>query len=237
MFSSGASAGAIVQGQQAYTTAGTYTWVVPAGVTSVSVVTVGAGSRGCMSGLPRGGGGGGALAYANNIAVTPGESISVRVAAGNTSGGTAESSRFRRGCTNLVAAGSGTYGGGGGAGGTVITGTGYSGGNGGNGSAAGYGTGGGGGTDILGILGQGSNGAGGTSNSSTGGAGGGGGSSGANGQAGQGNACRSINSTGGAYGGGGGGGCGNFYSGGCGAVRIIWPGTTRSFPSTNTGNL
>jgi hypothetical protein len=26
-------------------------------------------------------------------------------------------------------------------------------------------------------------------------------------------------------------------SGGIGAVRVIWPGTTRSFPSTNTGNL
>jgi hypothetical protein len=25
--------------------------------------------------------------------------------------------------------------------------------------------------------------------------------------------------------------------GGQGAVRIIWPGTSRSFPSTNTGNL
>ena len=25
--------------------------------------------------------------------------------------------------------------------------------------------------------------------------------------------------------------------GASGAVRIIWPGTTRSFPSTNTGNL
>jgi hypothetical protein len=25
--------------------------------------------------------------------------------------------------------------------------------------------------------------------------------------------------------------------GGAGAVRIIWPGTTRSFPSTCTGNL
>jgi hypothetical protein len=24
---------------------------------------------------------------------------------------------------------------------------------------------------------------------------------------------------------------------GRGAVRIIWPGTSRSFPSTNTGNL
>jgi hypothetical protein len=26
-------------------------------------------------------------------------------------------------------------------------------------------------------------------------------------------------------------------NGGGGAVRIIYPGTTRSFPSTNTGNL
>jgi hypothetical protein len=26
-------------------------------------------------------------------------------------------------------------------------------------------------------------------------------------------------------------------TGGVGAVRIIWPGTSRSFPSTNTGNL
>jgi hypothetical protein len=25
--------------------------------------------------------------------------------------------------------------------------------------------------------------------------------------------------------------------GGAGAVRIIWPGTTRYFPSTNTGDL
>ena len=30
-------------GQQAYTTAGTYSWVCPAGVTSVSVVAVGGG--------------------------------------------------------------------------------------------------------------------------------------------------------------------------------------------------
>jgi hypothetical protein len=26
-------------------------------------------------------------------------------------------------------------------------------------------------------------------------------------------------------------------AGGSGAVRIMWPGTTRSYPSTNTGNL
>jgi hypothetical protein len=46
---------------------------------------------------------------------------------------------------------------------------------------------------------------------------------------------------GGLYGGGGGGAYnsngGNGGQGGVGADRIIWPGSTRSFPSTNTGNL
>jgi len=275
-----------VVGQTAYTNTGTYTFVVPTGVTSVSVVAVGAGSRGCMGGLPRGGGGGGALAYANNISVTPGESICIRVAAGNTTGGTGESSRFRRGCTNLVAAGSGVYGGGGGAGGTVITGTGFSGGNGGSGCTAGYGTGGGGGAGGyagaggagaafalggngvagtggagggggsggasgsggcqagggggggIGLLGQGCSGAGGASiPGSTGGRAGAGGSGGFGGLSGQRACCTSRNSEGGIPGGGGGGGCVNTYTGGKGAVRIIYPGNTRSFPSTNTGNL
>jgi hypothetical protein len=43
-------------------------------------------------------------------------------------------------------------------------------------------------------------------------------------------------SSGGLYGGGGGGNSTGAMGAG-GAVRIIWPGTTRSFPSTNTGNL
>jgi hypothetical protein len=43
---------------------------------------------------------------------------------------------------------------------------------------------------------------------------------------------------GGAYGGAHGKQSGSALQGGAvGAVRIIWPGTTRSFPSTNTGNL
>jgi hypothetical protein len=50
---------------------------------------------------------------------------------------------------------------------------------------------------------------------------------------------------GGAYGGGGGGAStrsctGITYpsaSGAGGAARILWPGTTRSYPSTNTGDL
>ena len=36
----------IVKGSQSYTTAGTYSWVAPAGVTKVSVVAVGGGSFG-----------------------------------------------------------------------------------------------------------------------------------------------------------------------------------------------
>ena len=55
-------------GQQAYTTAGTYSWVAPSGVTSISVVAVGGGGRA---------GGGGGLGYKNNITVTPGNSYSV----------------------------------------------------------------------------------------------------------------------------------------------------------------
>ena len=75
-----AGAAAVVQGQQEYTTAGTYTWVAPADVTSVSVVAVGGGGGGRGYFNPPfdyyngGGGGGGALAYANKIAVTPGTS-------------------------------------------------------------------------------------------------------------------------------------------------------------------
>jgi hypothetical protein len=90
-------------------------------------------------------------------------------------------------------------------------------------------------------LGQGSNGSGGSSGSP--GSGGGAGSGGAAGTAGSG----STGGNGGAYGGGG-AWFGATWSGCCvidgtngtpavGAVRIIWPGTTRSFPSTNTGNL
>jgi hypothetical protein len=44
---------------------------------------------------------------------------------------------------------------------------------------------------------------------------------------------------GGAYGGGAASGRNNLAggNGGGGAVRVLYPGTTRSYPSTNTGNL
>ena len=80
-----------------YTTPGTYSWIAPAGVTSVAALAVGGGGRGycgindsgcyCVCGTPTyftvtrsgGGGGGGALAYRNAVSVTPGCSYAVVV--------------------------------------------------------------------------------------------------------------------------------------------------------------
>lgn len=250
-----------VIGQTAYTTAGTYSWVCPTGVTSVCVVAVGGGGNGASSGSS---GSGGGLGWKNNISVTPGQSYTVVV------GGSSGDSYFIN--TSTVKGG-----GGGGNGGAAGTYTGDGGGNGGAGAAgsggaggytgaggagvsgyngtAGNGSGGGGGGGEfyrhiqngwyeagaggggVGLLGQGSDGAGATSSS----VGGGGGSSGTGGSN-----CEAADQggAGGAYGGGGGKGgwlCNRDYStcgrsGAGGAVRIIW-GTGRSFPSTNTGNL
>jgi hypothetical protein len=72
-------------GQQAYTSPGTYTWVAPVGITSISVVCIGAGAPGQNS--PEAGGGGGGLGWKNNISVVPGNSYTVVVGAGNTSTG------------------------------------------------------------------------------------------------------------------------------------------------------
>ena len=257
----------VAQGQDAYVTAGTYSWVAPAGVTSASVIAVGAGGGGqggdggcCHGGN---GGGGGALRYVNNITVIPGNAYAVVVGAAGTrgsvpngAGGTGGTSSFN---TTTVTAGGGR-GGPTSTGGNTGTGTGGNGGAGGNYSSSTAGGGGGAG----GYAGNGSDGVrfpqtscsgsggagGGASAESAGGGGGGvgllgqgasgagvtwcvrqgnGGSGGANGSGG----------TGGAYGGGGGGGDafsqGRF--GGVGAVRIIYPGASRSFPSTCTGNL
>lgn len=256
----------VAQGQQAFTTAGTFSWVAPAGVTSVSVVAVGGG-----------GGSGGGLGYKNNISVTPGSSYAVVVGVGGQmyqlAGGT---SSFIN--TSTVAGnggpsngngggfvgdggGSGGYanyysggGAGGYAGGTgLINGAGsvgtssFAGGNAGTGGGGGGGSwdegcfgGSGGAGGGVGILGQGASGSGGQFTGRVAATGGSGGASaGAWG-------CFGPASAGGAYGGGGAfinfcnpcfGGNTSYGLGAGGAVRIIWPGTTRSFPSTNTGNL
>jgi len=229
---------AVVQGQQVYTI-GSYSWVAPAGVTSVSVVAVGGPTSG--NGCP-----GGGLGYKNNYAVTPGNSYTV------VAGGT---SYFVSQCVVAGRVGSsgigGTYtgdGGGNGGNGTAYGGSGGGGGaggyagNGGNGGAypgstgltAGAGGGGGGGMAStnnmayqgqggggVGLLGQGTSGAAGGCNGGSGGTKGKGGNTGGS-------------SCGGTYGGGVGGGGGSAAGG---AVRIIWPGSSRQFPSTNTGDV
>jgi len=124
---------------------------------------------------------------------------------------------------------------GGGAGGTGDTGNGgqatsgssgvYGGAGGGGGGCGSVSRGGGGGG--TGLYGVGSSGSGGGVNGGAG-SGGSGGSSGSG-------------ANGGSYGGGGGGAGGTYYSssgrgiGGGGAVRIVWPGNTRSWPSTDLG--
>ena len=233
----------VVQGQQAYTTAGTYSWTAPAGVTSVSVVCVGSGGNV--------GQGAGALAYKNNIAVTPGASytVVVNVAPGTSyfsSVGTVSAGQGATRTGDGGGDGGGGYGGGAGGysgnggNGSYGVGDGSGGGGGGGGGAAAYAvlndfvSGGGGG---VGILGEGASGAGGTGYSTIGSTtkAGKGGSGGANGASG---ASLSATPNGGSYGGGAGlGSASGFGIGGGGAVRIIWPGTTRQFPSTNTGDM
>jgi len=215
-------------GQQAYTSAGTFTFTVPAGCTSISAVCVGGGGGGGGSEDPDeagAGGGGGALAYSSSIAVTPGESLTVVVgaagAAGNASGngGAGGQSYIARSGTNLVAAnggGGGQHRGDGGTGGTVATGTGGAGGNGGSANSNrdnGNGGGGGGAGGYSGAGGAGASGATSTIAGSAGaGGGGGGGGSGtsntARGGGGVGILGSGANGTAGAIDGSGGGGSG-----------------------------
>ena len=271
--------------QIAYTVAGTYYWTCPSGVTSVSVVCIGAGGTGGAYG-----GSGGSLAYKNNISVSPGTTYTIIVGATNSQNYSSpynfvagDSSAFG----TVAKGGRGGYSGssassyqsigsnydGGGRGGLASadfyqSGVGYregagggAGGYSGDGGHAGKGNctgttaisdsnrapspgsggGGGGGTPSdsgypghacggggTGIFGQGSNGAAGVYSSNVGSTGGGGGSGGGTGG----------NPYGGQYGGGSGGiGSGTPSSTAqCGAVRIIWPGNVRYFPSTRTAD-
>lgn len=228
-------------GQQAYTTAGTYSWVAPAGVTSVSVVAVGGGAGNAGGGAQAGGGG---LGYKNNYTVVAGNSYTVVVGRagppgylGGTGLNNGGDSYF---ISTAVVKGGGGIGYSGNAGGT------YTGDGGGNGGLGGYAAGGGAGgyagtggnaAQSSGVLGTaGTGGAGGGAYSWASGADGGGvgilgqGASGSAGDPGQ----PGSGGSGKTYGGGGGN---SNQTGGVGAVRIIWPGTTRFFPNTNTGNL
>ena len=79
-----------VTGQVAFTTDGTETsdrhhWVCPDGVTSISIVCIGAGGYGSYAQNNGGdGGGGGALAYKNNYTVVPGTTYHIYCGKANT---------------------------------------------------------------------------------------------------------------------------------------------------------
>lgn len=278
--------------EQVFETPGTYSWIAPPKVRSVSVVAMGGGATPRVQTGAYPGGGGGGLAYGNNIQVTPGVSYTVVVGSGGQSQGSSTTSisginggysSFSNGSSTIIG-----YGG-------LLTGVGgsYDGDGGGSGgSAINNGCGGGG---AGGYSGSGGNGGAGGSNSSgsngldgSGGAGGGGGGSwaqtyfstssqparsssgggtgifgqGTNGIGGNGasgptsvnNATPSTGGSGGIFGdlnGGlyGGGGRSGFLrfgsptlflaggSGANGAVRIIWPGNVRAFPSINTQEI
>lgn len=245
-------------GQQVFTSSGTF--VVPAGVGSISAVCVGGGGAKGTADIA---GRGGDLRYAVTLPVTPGESLAVTV--GTTDTG---ASAINRGGTVLLSAASGghlantvgtssTIGGniGGGNGGAGSNNVDNGGGGGGAGGYSGNGGNGAAGAGVAGFSGSGGGGGGGGSNSGRAGGGGGGvgllgaGASGAGatdattsagGGSGGGNgfprASNTVGGNGGAYGGGG----GEKYSGvdgvgSPGACRIIW-GTGRAYPSTNTAD-
>ena len=98
-----------------YTSAGTYSFTVPGGVTAISAVAVGSGHMGVRSSSGGGGGGpGGSLRWSSSIAVTPGETLTVFVGAARvapsvnsfdtyfTASGKGQSSYIARGGTILL---------------------------------------------------------------------------------------------------------------------------------------
>ena len=229
-------AGQADPGQVEYTSAGTYDWECPAGVFSVSILAVGCGG-------PGGGGnlGGAGTGYKNNYSVTPGNTYTVVV--GNHSNGdtyfvsTAVVKGGGPGSPNRFSGGNHT-GHGGGDGGDVPQGSNDY--NGGGGGAGGY-------------SGDGGNGAsrdvsGGPHTGSAGSGGGGGG--GGNNRGGGGIGLEGEGSSGGSAGPNvdglpGSGGVGPLYGAGGsqggsvatnGALRIIWPGDERQYPSTRTAD-
>ena len=202
----------VVPGSQSYG-AGTYSWIAPAGVTSVSIVAVGgggAGGYGSGTYYSGGSGGSGGLSYSNNISVTPGTSYNIVV------GIRGESRQYLAGTDGGASSAISAYAGGGGGGDSA--------------------------TDACGRSGFGNQTAG------TGGYGsyqsGNPGTRGSNcNSAIPGGAGLTAYSGGGVYGEGGAGGSGSLWSanlfggsGGSGYVRIVWPGDTRRFPSTNVGS-
>ena len=101
--------------EAAYTSAGTYSFTVPGGVTAISAVAVGSGHVGLKASSGAGAGGpGGSLRWSSSIAVTPGEVLTVFVGAARvspevnsfdnyfTTNGKGQSSYIARGATILL---------------------------------------------------------------------------------------------------------------------------------------
>jgi hypothetical protein len=82
-----------IVGDAEFITPGTYTWIAPAGVTSVSAVAVGGGGAGHNTWANAAGAGAG-LGWKNNIAVSSGTSYTVQVGAGGVKNGGAGGNSF-----------------------------------------------------------------------------------------------------------------------------------------------
>ena len=66
--SSASNCVSFIIGSRTFTTPGSYSWIVPEGITTISVVAIGGGAAGGGCGIA--GGGGAGLGYKNNIAIT-----------------------------------------------------------------------------------------------------------------------------------------------------------------------
>lgn len=96
------------QGQQLFETVGTQSLIVPNSVNFLSAVLVGAGAGGSTNWANQGGGGG-ALAYANQIPVTPGETLTLIIGAGGSQTSAGGDTIIKRGSTVLFTAQGGQY--------------------------------------------------------------------------------------------------------------------------------
>ncbi|ANH52215.1 minor tail protein [Erwinia phage vB_EamM_Desertfox] len=107
---------ASVGGQQLFTTAGTFSFVVPAGITELDAYTQGGGGGGGNGnpGVYKGASGGsgkvGANGYLNNISVTPGETLTVIVGAAGAALKAGEATQLLRGSNVLLAVAGGAAG-------------------------------------------------------------------------------------------------------------------------------
>lgn len=206
----GGGGGSPAGGETIYMTSGSYSWTCPTGVTSVSVVAIGSGGasfKGDSDQYPykSASGGGGGLGYKNNISVTPGNTYTVVI---GSTGSTSNGGDSYFIDTSTVKGGGGTKASTAGSAGSGGNYTGDGGGNGGNGVAQ--------------------------QSYCPGGVSGGYLSTGGNDSP-LGSTFTKTRLHGTSPGAGYDHYSKAYYEGFDGVVRIIWPGDTRSFPSTNVG--